>query len=139
MGTVGIAGCPVCGMRVLPGADQLCPSCHAYDFGRAGPVPGVDASRVRQRVEESARPTPSVHPLSLVSLGLSLCAMLSGPYPAVLAGLLGGAAGLVAAREIRRGEGTDLGIWLARSGAVLGLGMAGGWLAVLAYGRYLSK
>jgi hypothetical protein len=139
MAGTGVVSCPLCGMRVLPGSDQLCPSCRAYDFGRSALVPGVDGTRVRQRVEEAAKPSPSVHPLSLVSVGLALVALLFGPYPAIVAGLLGGAAGVIASREITRGRGTDLGLWLSRAGAVLGLGMAGGWLAVLIYGRYVTK
>jgi len=138
-GAGGVVSCPVCGMRVLPGPDQLCPSCRAYDFGRSASVAGVDATRVRQRVEQAAKPTPSVHPLSVVSAGLGLVALLSGPYPAIVAGLIGGSAGFIASRDIKRGKGTDLGLWLSRAGAVLGLGMAGGWLAVLIYGSYVAK
>src|SRR5262249_20616808 len=37
MAHTGVVSCPICGMRVFPGADQLCPSCRAYDFGRSAP------------------------------------------------------------------------------------------------------
>ena len=134
--TTDIATCPVCRMRVLPSDDHLCPSCHAYDFALEKAVSEAAATQARARREASLKPQPALHPLALVSGALGLASLALGPYPAIGAGVLAAAAGWWASRDIRSSLGADSGLWLARSGAVLGLGMASAWILILVVGRY---
>jgi hypothetical protein len=124
---------------VLPGADGHCPSCRAYDFARKQVVDEAVAAKVRRSVAEAAKPRRALHPLSVVSCGMGIASVAAGPIPAVVAGLLGAGAGWWASRDIRNSGGADAGVWLARAGMVLGLGVALAWLGVLVVGRYASK
>jgi hypothetical protein len=135
----GVATCPVCKMRVLPAADQRCPSCHAYDFGLAQVVSEVAAEKARERVEAAAKSGPGLHPLAVVSGVLALLSLLSGPYPAIGAGLLAGGAGWWASRDVRSIGGPKWGLWLSRSGLVVGVGVAIAWVIVLLVGKHAAK
>ncbi len=47
----GVVTCPGCRMRVLPGVDNRCPSCHGYDFSSGVAVPEVVAKEKLKRPE----------------------------------------------------------------------------------------
>jgi hypothetical protein len=134
-----IATCPVCSMRVLPAADQKCPSCQAYDFGTGQVVNEDIAKKTRARIMAAQTPTRRLHPLSVVSALLGLGSLAAGPYPGIGAGLLAALTGWWSSRDIRRSAGGESGLWLARSGLVLGLAMAGVWIGLLLVGRYFSN
>jgi hypothetical protein len=133
-----VVTCPVCTMRVLPTADGTCPSCHAYDFATAQVVDEDAARKTRARVVAARKPDRRLHPLSVVSALLGLGSLAAGPYPGIGAGLLAALAGWWSSRDIRRSAGRESGLWLARSGLVLGLAMAGVWISILLVGWHVS-
>jgi hypothetical protein len=135
----GLATCPVCRMRVLPAGDHLCPSCHAYDFAAGQVVSEAAAEKARARAQAPRESAPGLHPMAVVSCLLGLVSLLGGPYPSIAAGFLAAGAGWWASRDIRTSGGPVLGLWLARSGLVVGVGMAAAWILILLVGRHVSK
>ena len=134
-----IATCPICRMRVLPAPDGACPSCRAYDFTTARVLNESAAKKASARVKAAEKPRRSLHPLAVVSCLLALGSATAGPYPAIGAGLLAAVFGWWASRNIRASAGTESGLWLARIGVVVGLGVATAWTLVLVVARHGSS
>lgn len=130
--------CPLCELPVVPGDDNLCPSCRAYDFSTQKVVDEAAAQKARARADEERPPGALLHPLAVLSGIFGAVTLMLAPIPAIFCGLVAGGLGWLASKEIRAVEGRRGGLWLARAGMVVGMGMAGAWSVIFLVGYTLA-
>jgi hypothetical protein len=81
----------------------------------------------------------TTNPLGIFSLVLGLASVFLSPTLSILSAVLAAGLGFEASREIRASAGRESGLWLARVGMVVGMGMAGAWGLVMLVGAIAAK
>jgi hypothetical protein len=100
--------------------------------------PAAEGLRASAAVSPPAATEGSLHPLAVISFGVGLLSVFLFPTRSIIAGLVAVGLGFAASRDIGRSAGRSTGLRLARTGIVLGCGMAGAWTLTIAVGRLVD-
>ncbi len=80
----------------------------------------------------------TIHPFAVLSAGLGIVSIFLPPFVSIGVGICAFGVGWLASRDIRMSREREKGWWLARTGMVVGLGMAGAWATVLLVGLLMA-